>query len=126
MSKSKKKKTNQAQVGAKARLLWSPGGARLFDPDGHEYRSQAADFSSDEVQRLARNGQVPFAIKECGGPVEWFSARDAATAWDRIRPDFQDVEDWKPPADAPGAWQYAATLWTSITGDQQVLLLSDE
>lgn len=105
MSKSKKKKTNQAQVDPKARLLWSPGGARLFDPDGLEYRAQASDFSSAEVQRLASGGQVPFAIKECGGPVEWFSPRGAATAWDRIRPDVHDVADWKPPANAPGAWQ---------------------
>lgn len=108
------------------RLLWGPGGGRLFGPDGVEYERVAWDMPTKEVKRLVRRGQIPFAVKPCGCGVEWIDPANTAALWERVRPDFEDVDDWLPPADAPGAQPYRATLWKALTGRHQVLLLSDE
>lgn len=108
------------------RLLWGPGGGRLFDPDGTEYERVAWDMPAKEVKRFVRRGQIPFAVKPCGCGVEWVDPANTAAMWERVRFDFEDADDWKPPADAPGAQPYRATLWKALTGRHQVLLLSDE
>lgn len=130
MSKSKSKnKARSTMVTAQhkaPRMLWGPGGGRLFGPDGTEYRCSEWELPAKEVKRAVRRGQIPFAVKECGCGVEWIAPADTATVWNRVRPDFEDVDDWKPPADAPGAQPYRATLWKALTGGHSVLLLSDE
>jgi len=108
------------------RLLWGDTGPRLFDAQGREYSLHARDLPAKEVNRFVRRAQVPFAVKHCGAGVDWFEVPDCAAAWDRIRPDFEDVDDWRPPADAPGAQPYRAELWQAITGRDQVLLLTNE
>jgi hypothetical protein len=126
MSKTQDK-TNQVPSRPEGlRLLWGSGGGRLVDPDGTEYEPVAWDLPAKEVKRFVRRGQTPFAVQECGCGVEWFDPADTAAVWDRIRPDFQDVEECGGPANAPGAGSYRATLWKALTGRQHVLLLSDE
>lgn len=107
------------------RLLWGPGRPRLFGPDGREYEIHATNLPAKEVKRLARRGQVPFAVQECGEGVDWFDSSETSKVWDRLRPDFEDVDDWHAPPDAPGAQPYRAELWQTITGRDQVLLLTD-
>lgn len=108
------------------RMLWGPGGGRLFGPDGAEYERVAWDMPLKEVKRAVRRAQIPFAVKPCGCGVEWVDPAHPAAVWERVRADFEDVDDWKPPADAPGAQPYRATLWQALIGRGQVLLLSDE
>lgn len=128
MSKRKRPALSPTASGqAKApRMLWGPGGGRLFGPDGTEYRCAESGLPAKEVKRAVRRGQIPFAVKECGCGVEWVTPADSASVWDRVRPDFEDVDEWKPPVDAPGAQPYRASLWKALTGRQQVLLLTDE
>ena len=127
MSKpSKHPSRSKAPAKKKPRYLWSPTGARLFDADGHEYSPQTADLPAKEVNRHVRRGQIPFAVRECGAGLEWFAVPEVPALWDRIRPDFEDVDDWRPPAGAPGAQPYRAQLWETIIGRDQVLLLTNE
>lgn len=128
MSKrSKQPVTGRSQSPAKKpRYLWGPTGARLFDADGHEYAPHTANLPAKEVKRLVRRAQIPFAVRECGASLEWFDVLEVPALWDRIRPDFEDVDDWRPPDNAPGAQPYRAQLWQTITGLDQVLLLTNE
>ena len=103
------------------RMLWGPGGGRLFGPDGVEYERVAWDMPAKEVKRFVRGGQIPFAVKPCGCGVEWVDPANTTSVWERVRPDFEDVDDRKPSADAPGAQAYRASLWKALTGPGQVL-----
>lgn len=108
------------------RYMWTSTGARLFDRNGREYQPHSMDLPIKEVNRFVRRGQVPFAVHECSGGLEWFDVPDVPVLWERLRPDFDDGQDWKPPADAPGAQPYQGRVWKVIGGRDLVVVLSNE
>ncbi|GAA2166873.1 hypothetical protein [Pedococcus bigeumensis] len=108
------------------RYLWTSTGARLFDADGREYEPYSNDLPVKEVNRFVRRGQVPFAVHECGGGLEWFEVADLPALWKEVEPDFDTGEDWEPPADAPGAQPYRGSVWKAIGGRDLVVVLSNE
>jgi hypothetical protein len=117
MSKKVHRSTGSGRQAPKKapRYMWTPTGARLFDADGREYEPHSMDLPVKEVNRFVRRGQVPFAVHECGGGLEWFDVADVPALWERLRPDFDDGLDWEAPAGTPGAQPYQGRVW-KVTG----------
>lgn len=120
------KRRNPSGSGAAARWLWGTRGVRLFDPAGAEYEPSRSGLVRSDVVRLVKAGEIPVATHSCGDGVEWLTAEDAATAWASVQADFEDVEGWRPPSDAPGARPYRAELWRATRGHGQALVLRND
>ncbi|WP_406829558.1 hypothetical protein ABEG17_11195 [Pedococcus sp. KACC 23699] len=111
---------------AAARWLWSARGARLFDPAGVEYAPARHGLLRCDVDRLVRARELPLAVHDCGDGVSWNSETVAFIVWSSVQDDFEDVEGWMPPADAPGALPYRAEIWRSAGTDRHVLVLRND
>jgi hypothetical protein len=112
---------------ASARWFWGASGVRLFDPSGVEYEPSRGGLCRADIDRLVKDREVPVAVHSCGGGVSWRPAAEAREAWTAVQADFEDVEEWQPPADAPGTQPYRAELWrASATADGHVLVFRND
>ena len=108
-----------------ARWLWGTRGPRLFDPVGVEYEPLRGLRRAD-VLRLVKSGEMPVATHDCGEGVGWKPPNEASAAWASVEADFEDVEEWRPPAGAPGTLPYRAELWRALWGHGQALVLRND
>lgn len=99
---------------------------RLFDPAGAEYEPSEVELSRAEVEDLLRTRELAVAVHECGNGVRWHPMAAGRQAWAAVNADFEDVEGWRPPRNAPGAQPYRAEVWRGSTGEGRVLVLRND
>ena len=101
------------------------GGAQLFDAHGREFVFKDR-LARVEVERLVTLQEIDAVRIECGGGVEsWVSPSDARRIWLEVEPWLEDVEDWRPPSDSPGAQPYRAELWRAHDGRHAIVFINE-
>lgn len=120
------KRRAKSQGQRSARLLWQARGERFFDPAGVEYELSRVGLGRAEFTRALEAGGLPVAVHNCGEGVNWWTADKAREGWSAVQSEFEDVQGWQPPADAPGALPYRAELWRALSRKGEVLLLRND
>ena len=107
--------------------MWSSGGPRLFDPTGQEFRRAAVDLTRADVDQVLTEGRAHVAVVLCGMGVTWAERPQRRAIWEKqVRKDFEDVDGWRPPHDAPGTLPFRAEIWQSTRDDSLALVFTNE
>jgi hypothetical protein len=99
----------------------------LWDRSGVLYEKVEA-LDRKVAWKLVRKQAVQMGLTHCGsGVIRWFDSTEERTrAWEeQLSPNLIDQDDWRPPADAPGAQPFVPELWREVGGRKELLLFSD-
>lgn len=103
--------------------MWSPGGRRMFDPDGVELTLDEPRADRGTIEGLTREGS-DVVVADCGAALQWLRGAQACDAWARRQLDFEDVVDWRAPPGAPGQLPYRGEVWRH--GPKRIVVLTNE
>ncbi len=107
--------------------MWASGGPRLFDPKGQEFHRATVELTRVDVEQVLTEGLANVAVVLCGAGVTWAEGLQRRAVWEKqVCKDFEDVEGWRPPHNAPGTLPFRAEMWQSNSDGSLALVFINE